>query len=157
MSKRRDGRESVGDVLFPIREALGSHANLAFRLGVSRKTAERYLYDVAMPPPARRHAMLAGVAGAVNDALVRRLGAALEVPEHQWPVPRPVAVVPSIEDPLELALFASAERHDVSPARARLIALDVLTCVVQLDASSLRAHAALLAVVTKRGSAKATT
>jgi hypothetical protein len=127
---------------------------LASRLGVSRKTAERYVYDRALPPPARRVGMLVGLSGAVDDTLVRRLGAALEVPAHQWPVPPAAPVIPSLEDPIDLALFASAERHGVSPAHARLIALDMLTCVVQLNANVLLAHAALVTVTTKRAVAR---
>jgi hypothetical protein len=153
MPRARAKRETIGKVLLEVRHQFPNRDAMAQVLGISIKTLERFTFGTARPRPARRPAMLHALASHVDHALIMRLGVVMEVPAAEWPRP-PAPAVPtygaSLEDALELTLFAAAERHGVAPMQARRVAIDLMAHVVALKVDAPTVHAALARLAAMR-------
>jgi hypothetical protein len=147
----RDNRQELARLLLLARARFDSHEDMAAHLGVSRKSLTRYTHGQGNPPPGRRVAMLRALEGRIDTPLFERIGAALEVPREQWRAPVAAAPSATFEPALDLALFAAAEAHGVTPLQARRVALDVLASVAAVGIDAATAHAAITAVAAKRG------
>jgi hypothetical protein len=153
MARTRKRPERTSNVLSEMCGLFPNRAVLASLLGISVKSLERYVYGAAEPKPARHRAMLHALAGRVDAAYIARLGVAMGVPEREWPARAAESAPhasPSLEDALELCVFAAAERHGVAPAAGRGLALDVLARVIELGATPAVAHAALRVIEARR-------
>jgi hypothetical protein len=148
----RERHELRRRALLSVRTALGSHGALAAKVGVSRKTLERYLAVSRPPPRARCVDMLHSLAGSVDGALIADLGTAFEVPPEQWPalVRTSATARASLESEVHLAVLDAAETYDVRPAAARHFVHDVLGRLLQIEVDTKSAHAALGAIIVKR-------
>jgi transcriptional regulator with XRE-family HTH domain len=148
MKKGRVEREPLAVLLREVEVALGGvQKNAAQRMGLSRRTLQRYTERSSTPTPKRAVAILQRLTD-LDASLFNRLADGLAVPAHQRPRPPAAYSVPRMGDPAEhtamtLMLYTAAEAHGIPPAAARHFAVALLDHATQrgLDVPTARAIA----------------
>jgi transcriptional regulator with XRE-family HTH domain len=135
-------------LLLEVHDSLGGfQKDAAARMGLSRRTLQRYVERSSTPSPKRALAMLQRLTD-LPPSLFNRLADGLAVPADKRPRPPTAYSVPRVNDPAEhtamtLMLYTAAEAHGVAPAAARQIAVALLDHATQrsLDVPTARAIA----------------